>query len=156
MKGERDREREREREEGGTFFLCWPDERVEGEKPKEFPSLLLSCRGWGRGQPPPPLLLLQIEAFSLVRTGEGAQGQRRLLLLELHRLPPSPLFGDHMTPPLSSPHNIMAVQVFHYNPTNADLILKIGAKAAGVVRSLLMLERSCTPGIILGCYKIIF
>ncbi|TNN88119.1 hypothetical protein EYF80_001700 [Liparis tanakae] len=57
-----------------------PDERVVVESQRNFPQLL-SWRAGGRGR------LHAAGASSLVRTGEGAQGQRRLL--ELHRLPPS-------------------------------------------------------------------
>lgn len=81
----------RKRRKRGTevcyfFFFPFAGQMKESEEKAKGISLTSQRVGWGRGRPP-------LGAISFFRTGEGAQGQRRL--------PETPHSADcHTTPPL--------------------------------------------------------
>lgn len=94
-------EREREGEEGerGVTFSFAGQMKESREKAKGI-SLTLQLPGWGEGA-------AVAWVFSLIRTGEGAQGQQRLL--ELHKTVCLPLLSCERPHDSTSQHNIMAV-----------------------------------------------
>lgn len=88
-----EKEKEKQRERGALLVFPLTDQMKESEEKAKGISLTPQKVGWGRGRPP-------LGGFSFFRTGEGAQGQRRLP--ERHTLQPAYISAlhDHMTPPL--------------------------------------------------------